>query len=154
MKRTRNKLRVAIHFVWTTVDRLPLLTPEIEERVYRYIVRVCEDDGCEILAVGGVSDHIHLLVKLPPTLPYFKLMKDVKGGSSRFIAETLRPASWVGWQAHYGAFAVSPHKIPKVARYINSQKQHHTEGNLWSNAEEAFEEYEDEDHETTELDPR
>lgn len=127
-----------------------MITPEIEERVYRYIVKVCEDDGCEILAIGGLEDHIHLLVKVPPTLPYFKLMKDVKGGSSRFISQTLQPSSWVGWQAHYGAFAVSPHEISKVAQYINNQKERHAKDNLWLSAEETFEEYEVADHTLTE----
>jgi REP element-mobilizing transposase RayT len=56
------------------------VTPEIERDVYRYISTVTEDDKCDVVAIGGMPDHVHLLVKLSNTISMAQLMKDVKGG--------------------------------------------------------------------------
>src|SRR5436190_17106451 len=86
MKRRRNKIRVLIHFVWATHERLPLITPEIERDVYRYMEKVCQDERCEVLAIGGMPDHVHLLAAISNTVSLSALMQNVKGGSSRFIS--------------------------------------------------------------------
>jgi len=90
----RNWERAYMHFVWATWDRLPLVTEDIERDVHRYIERVCTDDKCDVLAVGGMPDHVHLLVALPGTIGYSELMKHVKGGSSRLISAKLKPGEW------------------------------------------------------------
>ena len=74
MRRRRNKLRVPLHFVWATHTRLPLLTEDIERDVYRYIEKVCRDDKCDVLAIGGMPDHIHLLVLLANTMTMADLL--------------------------------------------------------------------------------
>src|SRR5438105_7646781 len=104
----KNKIRVYVHFVWATWDRLPIIRPEFERELYRYISTVCRDDKCDVLALNGMEDHVHLLVSLAPTISMAGLMKDVKGGSSRFVSEELAPGEWFQWQGHYGAFSVSP----------------------------------------------
>ena len=93
-KRRGNKINVFMHYVWATHERLPLLTTEIERAVYRYIEQVCHDDRCEVLAIGGMPDHIHLLVNMSADRRAMSdMMKRVKGGSSRFMysdAQTWR----------------------------------------------------------------
>ncbi len=135
----KNKLSVAVHFVWATWDRQPLIAEEIERDLYRYMEAVCNDDHCEVLAVGGMPDHVHLLVLLSNTVTLADLVRHVKGGSSRFVSKRLRPGSWFAWQGSYGAFSVSQGNIPKVIAYIQSQKEHHTLGTLYPNAEETSE---------------
>ena len=103
----RNKLEICLHFVWGTWDRLPLVTQDRERDIYRYIETVCKDDKCEVLAIGGMPDHIHLLVLFQNTLSVADLMNHVKGGSSRFVSEQLAPGQWFAWQGNYGAFSVS-----------------------------------------------
>ncbi len=114
----KNKLCVAVHFVWATWDRQPLITPDIERDLWRYIGAVCADDKCEILAIGGMLDHVHLLVLLSNTVTLADLMKHVKGGSSAFVSDELRPGEWFKWQGSYGAFSVSRPQIDKVVQYI------------------------------------
>ena len=63
----KNKLCVAVHFVWATWDRQPLITEDIERGLWRYIETVCTDDHCEVLAIGGMPDHVHLLALLSNT---------------------------------------------------------------------------------------
>ena len=63
----KNKLCVAVHFVWATWDRQPLITEDIERGLWRYIETVCTDDHCEVLAIGGMPSHVHLLALLSNT---------------------------------------------------------------------------------------
>ena len=143
MKRRRNKLRMLTHLVWATEKRMPLIMEEIERDVYRYIQQICKKRGCEVLAIGGMPDHLHLLVNLSNTMSLADLMRHVKGSSSRFITETLKQGGWFGWQEHYAAFAVSPQDKDVVTAYIQNQKRRHAEGKLWDSLEETDEEYDD-----------
>jgi len=74
----QNKNCVFVHFVWATFDRMPIVTDSIERVLYRNISQVCVDDGCEVLAIGGMPDHVHLLVKLSLTRSCSDLMKHAK----------------------------------------------------------------------------
>ena len=107
-KMLKNKLCVAVHFVWATWDRHPLISEEIERDLWRYLETVCVDDGCEVLMVGGMPDHVHLLVLLSNTITLADLMKHIKGGSSAFVSDKLRPGEWFKWQGSYGAFSRQP----------------------------------------------
>jgi len=137
----RNKLEICLHLVWATWDRLPLVTEDIERDVYRYIETVACDDKCEVLALGGTADHVHLLLLFPNTLTVADLMSHLKGGSSRFITQTLKPGEWFAWQGNYEAFSVSRRDRSRVIRYIQNQKQHHADGDFWPEAEETCEEF-------------
>ncbi len=127
-----------VHLVWATWDRLPLVTDEIERDVYRYISGLCEQASCPVLAIGGMPDHVHLFVSLSNALSVADLMEKVKGASSRFVSDTLRPGGWFRWQGHYGAFMVSARDSQRLIAYIRGQKRHHAEGSLWSEAEETY----------------
>ena len=86
----QNKIRIYIHFVWGTWDRLPMIPDELERDLYRYIESVCQDDDCKALAVNGMTDQVHLLAALSNTISASDLMHHVKGGSSRFLSERLK----------------------------------------------------------------
>jgi putative transposase len=75
------KNRVLLHFVWATYDRMPWLTPEIARSVYRTIETIARKDGCDVLAVGGMPDHVHLFVCMSTTVSISDLMKHVKGST-------------------------------------------------------------------------
>ncbi len=87
MRRTR--VAVCIHLIWATWDRQPLLQGHIQERVYRAIGAKCEELGVRLIALGGVEDHLHLLVFLPSTVTIAYLVGQVKGASSHFIAQEV-----------------------------------------------------------------
>ncbi len=137
MRRQSNMIRVPIHFVWTTQDRLPLIPSQGERRLWRFIETICTELHCDPLAIGGMADHVHLLVNFANTLSFADFMKRVKGSTSRFITQELRDGEFFGWQAHYGAFAVSPDHVATVVAYINGQKQHHADGSVCPNWETA-----------------
>ena len=124
---------------------MPLVTPDIERDVYRYITTVCQNCGCEVLAIGGIADHVHLYISFPGTVDYSELMRNAKGGSSRFVNKTLKPGQFFAWNKNYGAFSTRKSDIPIVVEYIKNQEQRHAEGKLWPALEESFEEVDDED---------
>jgi len=136
----RNKLALCLYLVWTTWDRLPLITPDIERRLYRNIESEVRKQGCTVLALNGTEDHVHLLVIFPTTITIADVLKHVKGVSSRFVNETLRPPAQFKWQGSYGAFTVSRWDVARIKEYIKRQKEHHRSGELVPEFEETFEE--------------
>ncbi|HST88362.1 MAG TPA: IS200/IS605 family transposase [Ktedonobacterales bacterium] len=127
----RPKIGVFLHLVWATWDRLPLLTPDAEHQAYRVIGAKCRELGVEMIAIGGVTDHVHLLVRIPSTLTIADLVKHVKGASAHLLsAQAEERHQFFKWQGAYGAFSVSPRDLRAVADYIAHQKEHHAAGSL------------------------
>src|SRR5262245_35354153 len=121
--------RLFYHFVWSTWDRVALLEDEIERHAYALIRQQCSELGCTVHAVGGIVDHVHLLVTVPRTLCVADFAESVKGCSSRALNEAHASELWVfKWQGGYGVVTVSPGDIRRVTQYIENQKQHHASG--------------------------
>ncbi|HLF26224.1 MAG TPA: IS200/IS605 family transposase [Anaerolineae bacterium] len=108
-----------LHCVWATWDRLPLITPSSEARIYAATATKCYELKCEMIAIGGDADHVHLLVRLPTTLAVATLLKEVKGSSSHLVTHEITPNEFFKWQGAYGAFTVSKDAVKSVAAYIN-----------------------------------
>ena len=136
----RSKVEIYLHFVWGTLHRLPLVTEEIERDVYRCIGDQAAGLGCIVLAIGGISDHVHLLLRVPAKVSASELMKQVKGVSSAFGRDRLGGESLFGWQDGYGVFSVTRSHTDRVCAYIKNQKRHHADGTLWPEWEETDEE--------------
>ncbi|MCC7357978.1 MAG: IS200/IS605 family transposase [Anaerolineales bacterium] len=119
-----------VHLVWATWDRLPLVTAGLEPRVYGSIVEKCRALNAYPLAIGGMPDHVHLLVRLPTTLSVADLVRGVKGISSHLVAQVIAPNEFFKWQGAYGAFTLSKAEVRRCSRYVQGQKQHHASGQL------------------------
>src|SRR5215207_4156162 len=116
-----------LHCVWATWDRLPLITAEVETPLYTVIAAKCRELGCTPLAIGGINDHIHLLVRLSPKIAVAQLVGQIKGASSHAVTHTIRPDHFFKWQGSYAAFTISQRSIAQVCSYIQHQKKHHAE---------------------------
>jgi putative transposase len=77
------------HCVFATKGRVPWLTAEIRERLWPYLGGIARDNGMKAVTIGGVADHVHLLLSLPATLPVSKAIQLLKGNSSKWIHETF-----------------------------------------------------------------
>jgi REP element-mobilizing transposase RayT len=126
-----------LHLVWATWDRLPLITDAIEARLYAAIADKCREFKCVPLAIGGVADHVHLLVRLHTTVAVATLAKEVKGSSSHLITHEITPDQFFKWQGAYGAFTLRKDDVPTVKAYIERQKDHHAAGDLLENWEQT-----------------
>jgi len=120
-----DKLVVFLHLVWTTWDRLPLIEADQEVALHNCIASVAAKHGCQVIAIGGMPDHVHLLLKMPSTVTIGFLMQQLKGVSSHFANHQLDLAATLKWRGSYAAFSVSRWDVAKVAAYIAHQKEHH-----------------------------
>jgi len=136
-----DKIELYVHLVWATWDRLPIITPEIERALYRGIGEIAQSLSCRILALNGMPDHVHVLLRIPATLPVSKIVQQLKGFSSHFVNDKLQPEHKFKWMGYYGAFSVSRWDIPKIMTYINNQKKHHNMDDLIDDLENVFEYY-------------
>jgi REP element-mobilizing transposase RayT len=111
---------VLVHCVFSTKNRANII-PDCES-LWRYLAVVAKDHKILLLTAGGTKNHVHLLMGLPPVLPLAKIMKELKGGSSRWLREHGHRFTW---QEGYGAFSVNPAQRETVVRYIDTQAEHH-----------------------------
>ena len=111
------------HLVFSTKDRLKLILPEWEERLYAYMGGIVKGMDAVPLKINGMEDHSHLLVSLKSKhrLDYF--LRDLKGESSLWIHKEI--TRMFEWQKGFSAFSVSPTAVDDVKRYIENQKEHH-----------------------------
>jgi putative transposase len=113
------------HIVFSTKGRLPQLSDTIRARVWPYLGGIARENEITPIEIGGVADHVHLLVGIPAAVSVAKAVQLIKGGSSHWLNETFRELHAFAWQDGYGAFAVSQSQIATVRAYIQNQAEHH-----------------------------
>ncbi len=112
------------HIIFSTKHREATITADIRERVWDYLGGFIRGEGGIPIRIGGMADHVHLLVTLPQTRALSEVMRKLKTGSSTWIHETF-PSNKLWWQTGYGAFTVSHSAIPALIEYIDKQEEHH-----------------------------
>ena len=113
------------HVVFSTNGRLSLIHEDVEQKLHAYIGGIVRAYGGVALEIGGTDNHVHLLLKLKPSLPLAHILRFVKAGSSKWMNESQTIKDRFGWQRGYGAFTVSESQADRVRNYIRSQKFHH-----------------------------
>jgi REP element-mobilizing transposase RayT len=114
-----------VHVVFSTKNREPFIDCELAPRLYGYVGGIVRKTGSVLLTIGGVPDHVHLLVSLGRQACIADLVRDVKSNSSGWVHETFPERAKFAWQAGYGAFTVSKSVIERVKGYIAKQEEHH-----------------------------
>ena len=127
--------RLFYHFNWATKHREPLITPDVELRLYGFLRHEGEKMQAPLVYTNGMPDHVHVLVSVRPAISPAEFAKQLKGASSHFMTHKLE---WgFEWQDDYGVLSVSEKDVPRVIEYIKNQKQHHAEKRIWQEFEEA-----------------
>ena len=116
---------VYLHVIFSTKHREPGIAPDVAPRLYRYFAGTARENGCRLLSVGGMPDHVHLLVSIGREITVAGLVRTVKAGSSRWIHDSFPALAGFAWQAGYGAFSVSRSRLQTVTRYIERQAERH-----------------------------
>lgn len=99
--------------------------PAWKDELYKYMTGIISSNEHKVLAIGGMPDHIHILIGMRPHQALSGLLKEVKGSSSKWINERRFLRSHFTWQEGYGAFSYSKSDLPKVLSYIQHQEEHH-----------------------------
>lgn len=113
------------HAVFSTKHREMLISPDIEERLYPFLGGILRDMRCTPIAINGMPDHVHLLIRYRADLSHSEMLQQIKGRSSKWINEAWPQRGQFSWQEGYGGFAVSTSAVPEVEAYIQRQKEHH-----------------------------
>ena len=114
-----------LHIVFSTKNREPFITPEIENDLHAYLGGICNKLDCPPIKVGGHVDHVHLLVALSKNISLMNLLKELKIASSNWIKTVDKKYKNFYWQDGYGAFSVNINDLQKVINYISNQHKHH-----------------------------
>ncbi|HEX9943048.1 MAG TPA: IS200/IS605 family transposase [Thermoanaerobaculia bacterium] len=117
--------RLLYHVVFSTKRRVPFIAPRLRAELYPYMEGIIRHQGGWLLALGGMPDHVHVLVRLKPDMSVSDLVRDVKAGSSKWVHERPDLPPDFAWQAGYAVFSVSESKEKTVRSYIQNQEKHH-----------------------------
>lgn len=79
-------------------------------------------------AVGGVEEHIHLAVSVPPRIALSEFIRQVKGSSSHFVNHELEIPITFAWQGDYGVVTFGGRQLARVIQYVKEQPQRHIQG--------------------------
>jgi len=135
-----SKVEIYVHVVWGTWKREEMVTEVWENRVYSCLRKELARRNSEVIAIGGVTDHVHALLRLSPTEALADLIRRAKGVSSHMVNENNTGISAFKWQPGYGAFSLSRTHLDQAEYYVRNQKRHHERGDVWPVWEETSEE--------------
>lgn len=114
-----------MHCVWSTKERRRLINPGLQERLWPYFGGIARANKMSAIEVGGVEDHVHILLSLPSTLAISKAVQLLKGNSSKWIHESFPEHRAFEWQEGYGAFSIGVSGVEATVDYIRRQEEHH-----------------------------
>lgn len=112
-----------LHCVYATWERKNSIPTELLEQLWAYNIGIGRNKEIPVFAAGGIENHIHLCIGLPPTVRLADAIGIFKANSSRWLKN--KGVRNFSWQTGYGAFSVSPQQVAAVQRYIRRQREHH-----------------------------
>ncbi len=117
--------KVILHIIFSTKNREPWLDSDVRPRMHAYVATICRDLAAEFVHVGGMADHVHVVITLPRTLSQAELIEQIKKTSSKWIKALDARYRGFSWQRGYSAFSVSPSQLEAVLEYVDTQQEHH-----------------------------
>jgi putative transposase len=113
------------HVVFSTKNRERWIKKAIEERVWSYLGGVAREHGLVAQQIGGIEDHVHLVLGMRAAMGVSKAVQLLKGASSKWINDSFRELRGFAWQDGYGAFTVSKSQLATTIEYVMNQREHH-----------------------------
>ncbi len=117
--------KLLYHIVFATKYRRKTIRDNFRDRLYEYVGGVVRHRSGNLIKMGGVEDHVHLLAHLPASKAVSDVIRDLKSNSSRWVNDLEEIKEPFEWQKGYSAFTVSYGRRESVERYISNQREHH-----------------------------
>ena len=117
--------QIYIQTVFAVSGRESLIKPDFKEELYKYISGIVRNQKQKLIAINGVSDHVHILIGLRPAMALADLVQQIKVDSTHFINKRNLVHGRFNWQEGYGAFSYGHSQLDAVIRYIRNQEAHH-----------------------------
>ncbi len=118
------------HIVFCTKERCMTLPTEQCEHLYRFIWKEISNNQCRLLRLGGIQNHIHLLVELHPSVALSKLIQNIKSHSSGWLKSDTRFPDFTRWSREYFASTISASHKDGAIEYIKNRRTHHRVSNF------------------------
>lgn len=115
---------LSYHLVFSTKFRNPYLSEAFREETYKYIAGIIANKDGQLIEIGGMLDHVHILTSCSPSIALAEFVRDIKANSSKWLHEEKQLTRFA-WQTGYGAFTVSASQVDVVRHYIRNQAEHH-----------------------------
>ena len=119
--------QIYYHIIFSSKNRQPVFDEVDRRKLYNYLWGILKSKKCYLYQMGGMEDHIHMLISLHPTASLSHLVRDLKTSSTAWIKKKRIFTNFSGWQMEYGAFTKSNIEKQQVINYIKNQKSHHKE---------------------------
>lgn len=113
------------HVIWSTKNRTPSIEREMQEGLYSYMCGIVKNHKGKPIQIGGMPDHVHLLIQLSTLKTYHDLIRALKSCSSLWVHQQYPNLKNFAWQEGFGSFSVSYSLVEKVREYIRNQEKHH-----------------------------
>ena len=117
--------QILYQIVFSTKNREYSLDTENRNELFKYISGILKNKRCHLYQIGGVSDHLHIVTHLHPSIALASLVKDIKLASTEHIKEQKLFPKFNGWQDGYGAFTYSVSEKNRLIEYVKNQEAHH-----------------------------
>ena len=114
-----------IHIVFTVKGRQNLIQKQWREELHKYICGIVNRQNEKVYAIGGVADHVHILISIKPNIAISDLVREIKANSSKWVNEKRFVLGKFEWQEGFGAFSYAQSQLNAVINYINTQELHH-----------------------------
>jgi len=121
---SRTFTNLLTHLIFSTKDREAVIVPEIKSELFAYLGGLTRELKGKAYGINGLTDHVHLLISLPPVVSISEALRFIKSNSSGWVHDKW-PRRSFAWQLGYGAFSVSKSNAPEVLMYIGNQEAHH-----------------------------
>ncbi len=118
------------HLIWSTKNRLPLLTAQVEPVVHDFLRAKAIGLGATVFALNGTADHVHAVVSIPPKIAVARFVGQIKAVASTKFNQSVPDGPLFFWQEEYGAFSFDAKRLPNYVAYVNNQKDHHAQNTL------------------------
>jgi len=125
------------HLVWATKNREPLITPELEPELYKYLRGKGLELGGIVHAMGGMEEHVHVVVSIPPRIAAGEYVGKLKGASTHWVTHLSGYREPFAWQEGYGILSFSKRSLPQVVQYVLLQREHHCGGQIMAEMERS-----------------
>ena len=113
------------HIVFRTYRSEPTIEESSERELYGYILGYARNQGAKVYRIGGMPDHIHILVSIPAHIAVAEFVRGLKLATHNRLKDDPHFPRFNGWGEGYAAFTYSIEQIPVVKQYIINQKVHH-----------------------------
>lgn len=117
--------RLRYHYVFATKNRETLISAPWQPKLHAYFGGVARNLEIVPIMIGGVADHVHAFVEMPPTLSVSMAIMKLKANTSKWLNEQPEFDGRFAWQEGYGAFTVGESQVAQTIRYIEQQAAHH-----------------------------